>query len=130
MFIRFVSGEIDEDSHVLAGLFCAAFKLKMTLDEGLPEYERDALNATMDWFDLHLESPFDYLPRTPRNERAVSWFKPTAREYLARAWELVTILERNNVLIWTIKSRRTGYVFYEDEAQVFAQPSGDVRLLL
>jgi hypothetical protein len=27
MFMRFVSGEIDADSHVSAGLFCAAFKL-------------------------------------------------------------------------------------------------------
>ena len=27
MFIRFVCGEIDEDSHVSAGLFCAAFDL-------------------------------------------------------------------------------------------------------
>ena len=30
MYLRFVSSEIDETSHVSAGLFCAAFKL---LDE-------------------------------------------------------------------------------------------------
>ena len=37
--------------------------------------------------------------------------------------------ERNDVLIWTIRSRKTGYVYYEDEAQVFAEPFDDVRLM-
>jgi hypothetical protein len=42
MFIRFVSGEIDEDSLVSAGLFCAAAYLEWTTE--LPDYEFDALN--------------------------------------------------------------------------------------
>ena len=128
MFIRFVSSEVDEDSHVSAGLFCAASQLRWAV--GLPEYEFDALTELRDWFNVHLESPFDHLPRANRYERAVCWFKPTAHEHLARAWELIAILERNDVLIWTIRSRRTGYVHYEDEVQVFARPYDDVRLIL
>jgi hypothetical protein len=127
MFIRFVSSEVDEDSHVSAGLFCAASKLRWT-DE-LPDYEFDALSDLRNWFNIHLESPFDHLPRTGRYERAICWFKPTALEYLARAWEMITILERNDVLIWTIRSRKTGYVYYEDDAQIFAEPFDDVRLM-
>ena len=92
MFIRLVSSEIDERSHVAAGLFCAASKLRWT-DE-LPDYEFDALSELRDWFAIHLESPFDHLPRADRYEKAVCWFKPTAREQLARAWEMITILER------------------------------------
>jgi hypothetical protein len=42
MFIRFVSGEIDEVSRVAAGLFCAAIDLKWHDD--LPEYERELLS--------------------------------------------------------------------------------------
>jgi hypothetical protein len=125
MFIRFVSSEIDEDSHVAAGLFCAASELLHT--ESLPPYELEALVELRDWFKIHLESPLHHLPRTGSYELAICWFKPTAREHLARAWELVTILERNDVLIWTIKSRTTGRVYYEDEAQVFAVPSHEVR---
>lgn len=128
MFIRFVSSEIDERSHVAAGLFCAASKLGWT-DE-LPDYEFDALSELRDWFNSHLESPFDHLPRTDRYEKAVCWFKSTAREQLSRAWEMITILERNDVFIWSIRSRKTGYVYYEDEAQVFAEPFDDVRLML
>ena len=127
MFIRFLSSEIDERSQVAAGLFCAASKLRWTDD--LPDYEFDALSDLRNWFNIHLESPFDHLPRTGRYERAICWFKPTAGEHLARAWEMITILERNNVLIWTIRSRKTGYVYYEDEAQVFAEPFDDVRLM-
>lgn len=126
MFIRFLSSEIDEDSQVAAGLFHAASKLRWT-DE-LPDYEFDALSDLRNWFNIHLESPFDHLPRTGRYERAICWFKPTAREHLARAWEMVTILERNDVLIWTIRSRKAGYVYYEDKTQIFAEPFDDVRL--
>jgi len=125
MFIRFLSSEIDGRSQVAAGLFCAASKLRWT-DE-LPDYEFDALSDLRNWFNIHLESPFDHLPRTGGYERAICWFKPTAREHLARAWEMITILERNDVLIWTIRSRKTGYVYYEDEAQIFAEPFDDVR---
>jgi hypothetical protein len=127
MFIRFISGKVDEDSHVAAGLFCAAAELRRSA--GLPDYEFEALNELRIWFNVHLESPVEYLPRKLRYDRAVCWFKSTAYEHLARAWELVGILERNDVFIWTIKSPRTGYVHYEDRVQVFARPYDDVRLL-
>ena len=125
MFIRFISGEIDDDSHVPAGLFCAAYELRCSY--ALPQYELDALDELRDWFNLYLESPLDYLPRRKRYDLGVCWFKSTAREHLTKAWELVTILERNDVLIWTIRAPRTGYVYYEDAVQVFAVPYYDSR---
>ena len=97
MFIRFVSGKLDEDSRVSAGLFCAAFDLSWA--DGLPHYESSALAQLEAWFDADLKSPTEHLPVDFSYERAVCWFKPTAREHLARAWELVTILERNDVLM-------------------------------
>jgi hypothetical protein len=128
MFIRFVSSEIDRDSRVSAGIFCAASKLKC--DQDLPEHELHALWELSRWFNLHLKSPFDYLPTVERYYRAVCWFKPTAREHLARAWEMTSLLERNNVFIRMIKARKVGCVLYEDEAQVFAEPYADTRLIL
>jgi hypothetical protein len=128
MFIRFISGEIDECSKVAAGLFRVASDLRWS--DGLPDYEFEALTELRDWFNVHMDSPFDHLPQERRYERAVCWFKSTAREHLARAWDLVAILERNDVLIWTVKAPRIGYVYYEDEVQVFAQPYSDIRPLL
>ena len=127
MFIRFISSEIDERSRVAAGLFCAAAKLTWSHD--LPDYEVQALYELRDWFDVHLESPFDHLPNNDRYQKAICWFKSSAREQLARAWELIAILERNDILIWTIRSPRIGYVYYEDEVQVLAEPFGEVRRL-
>lgn len=126
MFIRFVSGEIDEDSRVSAGLFGTVLRWS----EGLPAYEIDAIEELMVWFDAHLRSPFDYLPDHCCYDPAICWFRSTAREHLAKAWELVAILERNDVLIWTIRSPRTGYVYYEDDVQVFARPYHDLKRLL
>ena len=120
MFIRFVCGEIDARSRCRAGLFCAVTQLEE--NHYLPKYELEAVEEIVDWFNYHLDSPFDYLREDKRYDPAVCWFKSTASEYLAKAWELVAILERNDILIWTIKSHCAGRVYYEDEVQVFAIP--------
>ena len=129
MFIRFVSGEIDSDSHVSAGLFTAAHDL---LEEApLSDEEYDELNDQLTWFDVYLRTPFHYrLKAAWRATRAICWFKPTAHEYLTRAWAIKEILDRNDVFIWTIKVQRIGYVLYEDEAQVLAEPFADIRRTL
>lgn len=128
MFIRFFSGEIDESSHFAAGLFTAASDL---WDSGeLPDYEIDALAEVEHWFNAHMKAPFDYLPEHPWYDQCICWFKSDAREHLARAWEMVSILERNGVFIWTVKSEKPGQVYYEDEVQVFVRPYPGVRLLL
>jgi len=84
MFIRFVGAEIDERSHVSAGLFCAASQLRWS--DGLPDYELKALTELKDWFNVHMKSLFDHLPRDRRYEQAICWFKATARKHLERAW--------------------------------------------
>ncbi len=129
MFIRFVSGEVHEDSQVSAGLFNAAFDL--LYDPLLPYDEYWVIQDLIDWFNKYLKDPFEYRVKAVRRaQRAICWFKPTAHEYLSCAWELATILERNDVFIRTIKVERTGYVFYEDEAQVLAEPFADIRSIL
>jgi hypothetical protein len=39
-----------------------------------------------------------------------------------RPWEMVQILERNGVYVKKIKTDRPGYVIYEDEWQLVAEP--------
>jgi len=129
MFIRFVSGALDEDSHVSAGVFCAAFEL---LDEPwLSDEDYFALRELIDWFNLHLKGPVYYRLRSPsRKPRAICWFKPTAHEHLSRAWAMAAILEWNDIFVRTIKVLRPGYVLYEDDAQIFAEPFADIRSAL
>jgi hypothetical protein len=129
MFIRFVSGEIHERSHVSTGLFTAVFDLMY--DPILPYDDYCALRSLMDWFSEYLKGPSEYRLRAVwRVERAICWFKPTAHEHLSHAWETAAILERNDVFVRTIKVQRTGYILYEDEAQIFAEPFADIRRVL
>jgi hypothetical protein len=129
VFLRFVSGEINEDSHVSAGLFCAAFRL---IDEGmLSDYEYAVVAELMGWFNVNLKGPFEFRLRSSwRAPGSICWFKCTANEHLARARELATILEGHDIFIRTIRCQRTGYILYEDEAQVLAQPFADMRFRL
>ncbi|MEK6335686.1 MAG: hypothetical protein AABM67_12105 [Acidobacteriota bacterium] len=129
MFVRFVSEEIDESSHVSAGIFSAAFDL---IDElTMPDPDHAELNDLMDWFDLNLRGPFRFRRKSPRRaRRSICWFKSEAQEHLRRAWQMTMILERNNVFVRMIKSRKAGYIIYEDDAQVLAEPFADVRRIL
>jgi hypothetical protein len=127
MFIRFVGGEIDAQSHVEEGLFCAASKLQFRPE--VPEYQLDRLWDLLWWFTVNLSCPFHYRLRQPwRSDRAICWFKPSAREHLAKAFEMVSLLEENDLLVKVIKAERIGYRLYEDEAQVLAQPFFDIRV--
>ena len=129
MFIRFVSGEIDEDSHVSAGLFRSAYKL--IREVWLPDYEYEALRGTLDWFNEHLESPYDFrLEPAAMADRSLCWFRSTAHEHLQRAWEMVAILEARDFFMRMIKTEMPGYIIYSDEAQVLAHPYADLRRLL
>ena len=124
-----MSGEIDEDSRVSAGIFCAAFDL---LDERvLGDDDFAALADLMAWFREHLNRPFNYRLKSGwRSARAVCWFKSSAHEHLAQAWKMAKILERNDVFIWVIKAARPGYVLYEDDAQILAEPFAEIRRVL
>ena len=128
MFIRFVSGELDPDARVPAGLFHSLDQLYGS-DE-VPLYELDAVREVQNWFEENLTSIPDYVSDYWRSYEAICWFRSNASHHLSRAWELAGILERNNVLVWTIKSREVGVIYYEDEVQVFARPTRAVRRLL
>lgn len=60
-------------------------------------------------------------------EAALSWFKDTAVEHLVQIRELIAILENHGVHVRTLKARRTGYIVYEDEHQIVAEPFADMN---
>lgn len=78
------------------------------------------------WFNQNLERPTRFTAsRAPfyrKKSRALSWFKETATEHLARVQDLVAILENHGVPVRTLKAKRVGYVVYEDEYQIVAEP--------
>ncbi len=129
MFIRFVSAEIHGDSQVAAGIFVAPYRLRC--QSSLPDYECDLLSEVLGWFNEHLPRPdrFSRSTRPSRANKGIYWFRSSAREHIGKAREMIALLENNDVFIRMLKAEKIGYVVYEDEFQVVAEPFGDMRLL-
>lgn len=117
-YVRFVIGRKDEDSHVAQGIFQAA---GLALEwRNITGSDADELNELQRWFNDNLERPTSF--GRDRLRRGICWFKTGATEHISRIWEMVRILERNGIYIKKIRTDKPGYVVYEDEWQLVAEP--------
>lgn len=57
------------------------------------------------------------------HRRAISWFKPTARQAIQKMWEFKVLLEDHGYHVNILETREPGVVIYEDEWQVVAKPA-------
>lgn len=117
-YVRFVIGRKDEQSHVEQGIFQAAARaLEWRIITGP---DADELTELRWWFHDNLERPTSF--GRDRLRRGICWFKTGATEHISRIWEMVRILERNGIYIKKIRTDKPGYVVYEDEWQLVAEP--------
>jgi len=129
MYLRFVVANIDEDSEQELGVFHAVRNLR---EEGkLYAYEEEHHDSIRQWFNENLERPTRFTASKPpfyrKKSKALSWFKDSAHEHIARVRELVAILQNHGVPVRMLKADRVGYVVYEDEYQVVAEPFADIE---
>ena len=129
MYLRFVVADIDEDSERALGVFHAVRYLR---DAGkLYAYEEDQHDMVRWWFNEILERPARLTASMPpfyrKKNKAICWFKHTASEHLARVRELAAILGNHGVPVRTLKAKRVGYVVYQDEYQIVAEPFADTE---
>lgn len=125
MFTRFVVHTNDEDSGRRQGLFQALAKLHA---EGrLAGHHRDAYLEIQDWFRLHLARPdsFARAVRPHAKKVALSWFKDSAAEHIRQMRRASFILEEHEVAVLVLQTKRPGYIVYDDEHQVTAEPYAD-----
>ena len=127
-FVRFVCGECIEDVGYRAGFLHAAYQLRIA--EDVPEYVQEQLSDAIDWFKLNLVVPGKFNCSSSkgfvrRNAHGLSWFKATAADHIGRARDIMAILEANGIDCEAIRTDRIGYVIYEDEYQVVAEPFKD-----
>jgi hypothetical protein len=128
MYVRFVVPEIHEDSERALGVFQAAYKLRD--EERLFPYEKALLEEISQWFDNHLEKPTRFTASKPpyyrKKSKAISWFRDSAHEHIARIREIVAMLENHDISVRMLKAEHVGYVVYEDDYQVVAEPFSDL----
>ena len=117
-YIRFVIDRKDEESHVDQGIFQAVARaLEWHTIAGC---DREQLNNLEKWFGENLEKPTSFGRDTLR--LGICWFKTEATEHISRIWEMVQILERNGIFVKKIRTDRPGYILYEDQWQLVAEP--------
>jgi hypothetical protein len=122
MFIRFVTHERDSRSGRRQGLFMAMQRLR---DSGaLNEHEEGRWDEIRAWFNTNLERPttFSRSRRPNASQVTISWFKDDATSHIAKMHEIIAILREHDVAVEIIRSVRPGYIVYEDDVQISAQP--------
>jgi hypothetical protein len=130
VFIRFSVRKRDRDSGVEAGALQAAYELRD--DPTVAVGDREALDDALLWFERHLETP-ERFNRTRskgyyrRQTRGIAWFRDSAVEHLAHMYGLKVLLERYGHFVEVLQEGRVGYVVWEDEYQVVAEPFSDTR---
>jgi hypothetical protein len=124
VYLRFVVADIHESTGRELGVFHALRELRET--GALQQHEEEQHDLIREWFNNNLERPTRFTSSKPPNYRkpdnAISWFKDSANQHLARMRELAQILEHHGISVRMLKTDRVGYVVYEDEYQVVAEP--------
>lgn len=129
-FLRFVVLEIHEESTVEAGLFHVAYRLSRADD--ISDTDRKLIKEHLTWFEENLKKPAR-LNRSSskgyyrRATKGISWLRDTARDHVSRMHALKRIAEANGYAVSLVTEERVGYVVYEDEFQVVAEPFADTR---
>ena len=127
MLIRFIIGRTDPDSGRRQGLFQALAELR---EPGrMLEHDHARLSAIGDWFDENLRVPTRFSRATGplRKAQAICWFRDSARRHIAKMWEYESVLRDYGVDVLVIRTRKPGYIVYQDEHQVAAYPFAETR---
>ncbi|MBM7067783.1 hypothetical protein [Actibacterium sp. 188UL27-1] len=80
------------------------------------------MRRELDWFNDNLDEPNRLWLRPNRKgeQAGICWFRPTAREHIARAHYMAWLLQEMDVPIQTLRLREPGPLLWEDEHQVVA----------
>jgi hypothetical protein len=119
MYIRLATAEKDSYSHQNAGVFQRAYDLYYSGD--LDPYDEFRIDAILRWFERNLPLP----DRSKLQPRAIFWFKAGAGEAARRIWDLAARVKQHGPAVEIFKTRRPGYIVYEDDHQVAAIPFRD-----
>lgn len=117
-YIRFVVDRKDEESNVDQGIFQAVGRARQW--GYVRGSDLDALTALNEWFSENLETPTAF--GRGKLSLGICWFKTDANEHIKNIWQMIRILEKNGIYVKKIRTDRPGFIVYEDEWQLVAEP--------
>ncbi len=120
MYIRFITSFMNSYGERESGIFQALGFLRRHDDTRHEDVEK--LLELRDWFDIHLESPSKFTKRQKQSETgtALGWYRNTAKEHIAKMYELSQVLEKYGIIVSVVRRKDPGYIVYEDDIQVTA----------
>jgi hypothetical protein len=89
--------------------------------------EQEELRAILDWLNEHLARPERLsISRYPRaKSTAISWMRASAQAHLSHLRRLAALVGTGGTVVDEWRTKRPGYVVYEDVHQVVALPFAD-----
>ena len=110
------------------GFFRTAYQLRRTGGMSKDQFER--LDVCLNYLDEHIDVPYKFSKsRTKcarhRNTKGLSWFKSEATAVVDRALELTRLLEELGIPTKTLRTDRVGFIVFEDDVQIVAEPFSD-----
>jgi hypothetical protein len=118
-YLRLVITELDVDSLRPQGIFTPSYTLFRS--GSLPFEQHEQLKRVLHWFERNLPVP----DRSQLDPKAIFWFKAGAPDLLNRIWPMARLLEHRGYHVEFVKTRKPGYVIYEDDLQLAAIPFAD-----
>jgi len=116
------------ESQAPIGVIGAAYEL---LRQDTVSHElRSELAHWIEWFEANLPVP-DRFNRTKskgwyrRETRGISWLRTSAADHLSAMANLAECVSKCGHATAEVRSERVGYLVYEDEIQVIAEPFRD-----
>jgi hypothetical protein len=123
MFLRFVIADRDTRTGQPTGLLTLAYLL-LRSDE-LTDAESDEIRDHVKWLETHVPVPSRFARKrnvSHKDTHGLSWAKASATEVVGRLYALAEIARRHGHPVEAMQTARPGYVVYEDEWQVVAEP--------
>ena len=124
MYLRFSTTAQDKDSTRKLGILVAAHEIRD--NSNISKEDHDILRNTLIWFNEQLEIP--KILKNEEHRRALSWFKPEAKEAIRRMWGLTEILKQHGIEVEIHKTDDPGIIIYEDDWQVVAKPKKGAKV--
>jgi hypothetical protein len=129
-YLRFTVLTNHPDTGVADGVFRTAYALRDT--GGISRTDRDTLAEQLEWFSKNLLIPKRFNRSASKGHyrratKGIAWFREDAGEHISRMFELKRVLEANGHPVHVVRENRVGYIVYEDDAQVIAEPFADTR---
>ena len=110
------------------GLIQYAYRLRD--DVPLSVNDRSSLLSALAWLDEHLPVPTRFNRSRSkgyyrRATAAISWFRDTATYHIGLLRVISGVAKRYSVDVIELTTCRPGYIVYEDDVQVVAEPFAD-----